>query len=325
MMIPLTLLKKNDKKRIVAIGELLVEFIPTDPHGLLDEPGTMYKTASGSSGIFACAAAQLGWEIGFLGQLGKDKLSRFVMNIVSSQGVDISRIKIADEGQIGIGLVEYNEHGRSFQYYRSNSAGSRLDESGIDEEYIADSAAIHYPGMILELNDGIRNACIKAVRAAKDNGVIVSFDPNIRWEMIKGEGAVERLRWAVSQADIISPTLEEAKFITGKDDVKSVIESLHNMGPRLIAITRDENGAILSCNGEIADIPGVKVNAIDPTGAGDTFAAALLSGVLRGWELKKVGLFSNCAGALATTKQGTIGLALPSLKQVEDLMEKIWR
>lgn len=320
-MIPLKLFTATNKQRIVAIGELLVELIPSQPDGKLEAPGSMIKTASGSSGIFICAVAKLGRESGFIGQLGQDKLSQFVKEMVAKQGVDISKVKIAEEGQIGLAFVEYLEHGRNFQFYRENSVGSQLNEDGVDEQYIKESAAIHYSGMLLELSDSMRAACNKAVAIAKANQVIVSFDPNIRKELLKKAGAIERLKLAISNADVISPTLEEAQFITGEEEIDKVIERLHIMGPTVVVITRDEKGAIYSCGGTKITQEGRKVNAVDPTGAGDTFAAALITGILNGWDLHKIALFTNCAGALATTTQGTIGLALPTLEQVKSFMD----
>jgi sugar/nucleoside kinase (ribokinase family) len=320
-MIPLNLFKTDTRNRVVAIGELLVEFIPTDPNGLLNQNGTMIKTASGSSGIFACASAKFKNKTGIICQVGKDSLSEFVLNTVKSEGIDTDQVKISDEGQIGISFVEYVNDGRNFQFYRQDSVGSKLSVDSINEQYIKESAAIHFPGMLLELSESMREVCIQAVKIAKENDVIVSFDPNIRKELILKSGAVERLKWVISQADVISPTLEEAKFITGKEDIIDIIDELHNIGPKFIAITRDKNGAVISSGREIILLEGMNVAAIDPTGAGDTFAAALLSGILCGWDLVKIGKFSNCAGAVVTLKQGTIGLAVPTKDEVEKFVE----
>ena len=92
------------------------------------------------------------------------------------------------------------------------------------------------------------------------------------------------------------------------------------MGPKIIAITRDEEGSIISCANECLDFSGYKIELIDPTGAGDTFSAALLVGILKGWDLEKVGKFANAAGALVCTKKGTIGLAIPTYEETIEKM-----
>lgn len=323
-MLPIEALKPNsNSSKIIAIGELLVDFVPAKVGMLISDAGQVIKTASGSSGIFACAASQLKCDSAFIGKVGADSLSRFVYKAIEEQGVDLSRVVKSDEGQIGLGFIEYLGEGkRNYQFYRQNSVGSKFSAEDIDEEYIKSAFAIHYSGMLLELSDEMRSACMKAVEIAKANNVIVSFDPNIRKELIKSEDAIKRLKWAIENADVIAPTLEEAKYITGIENIDDILSALHRMGPKLVALTRDKDGAVLSCNGEIFFAKGIEVDAIDPTGAGDTFAAALLCGLQKGYPLDELAHFANSAGALETTKKGVIGIALPTLEMVLELMEK---
>jgi len=320
-MVPLNYLNpRNINGKILAIGELLVDFIPCRQGLKIHECGEIIKTASGSSGIFACAVNNFSNNAGFIGKVGKDNLSRLVFNIIKEQGVDVSRVVFSDEGQIGLAFVEYTEHGRNYQYYRKDSVGSKLSPEELDAEYIAHAFAIHYSGMLLELSPQMKASCMRAVEIARENGVLVSFDPNIRKELIKSSEALDRLKRAIATADIISPTIEEAEFITGETDIKKTLSVLHSMGPVVVALTCDKNGAVLSCNGEVIYENGIDIEAIDPTGAGDTFSAALISGIQQGMPLDKLSKFCNCAGALTTTKRGAIGMALPTLQDVEKMM-----
>lgn len=324
-MLPIEVLKPNsNSSKIIAIGELLVDFVPAKVGMLISDAGQVIKTASGSSGIFACAASQLKCDSAFIGKVGTDSLSCFVYKAIEEQGVDLSRVVKSDEGQIGLGFIEYLGEGkRNYQFYRQNSVGSKFSAEDIDEEYIKSAFALHYSGMLLELSDEMRSACMKAVEIAKANNVIVSFDPNIRKELIKSEDAIKRLKWAIENADVIAPTLEEAKYITGIENIDDILSTLHRMGPKLVALTRDKDGAIISLNGgEVVHAKGIEVDAIDPTGAGDTFAAALLCGLQKGYPLDELAHFANSAGTLATMKQGIIGIALPTLEMVLELMEK---
>lgn len=319
---PIDIFNVHKNKRITAIGELLVEFIPENPKGLMNESGKLIKTASGSAGIFACAVANLGGDSGFIGQLGKDALSQFVYKIVEKQGVDMDGINIVDNGQVGLTFVEYTEEGRNFQFYRDNSVGSLLNKEGIKENSISTSAAIHYPGMLLEMNASIRKACETAVEYGKKYGTIISFDPNIRKELIKNEGAIDRLREAIKNADIVSPTLEEAKIITHKKDINEIINELHRLGPKLVAITQDAEGAIVSCGGEKIHVKFGEINAVDATGAGDTFAAALIFGILNEWTLEEIAVFANGAASYVCTIQGVIGIALPTRNKVDEFISQ---
>lgn len=309
---------KNPKGKIISIGELLVEFIPVNPTLRLHEEGSILKTASGSSGIFACANAKICDRAAFIGKIGPDALSQFVIGVMEREGVDISRV-VTGEGQIGLSFLENLEHGRNFEYYRKNSVGSKFGPEDVDEEYIRNASAIHYSGMLLELSESMREACIKCVKIAKDAGVMISFDPNIRKEVMKSDDARKRLYEGIETADVIAPTLEEARFVTGLDSELANLEELHKRGPKVVALTRDANGAVLSDGKRIVSVAGTGVTAVDPTGAGDTFASMLVYGIQKGWDLEKIAVYCNCAGGLAVTKQGSIGRALPSLKEVEQM------
>lgn len=306
--------------RILVLGELLLDFIPTRSDMRLSEPGTVVKTVSGSAGIFACAAAALGAQCGFVGRVGRDAFSRLAVQTVAQAGVDTSLVVESDEGQIGLAFIEYLPEGRNYQYYRSQSAGSRLCAGDLDEEAIARAQILHLPGMLLELNETIREACFAAVEIARRHQVLVSFDPNIRKELSGDSGAIDRLRQMTACADIIKPTLEEARLLTGEEEIQAVLRRLHDMGPRLVAVSRDKHGALLSAGGEEAAAPGIDVPVVDPTGAGDSFAAALCCCVQKNMTLEEAAMFCNCVGTLVCTKRGAIGMAIPSLREVEELM-----
>lgn len=308
------------KKPLLALGELLIDMIPGQEGMRMEDAGPVIKTASGSAGITACAMTMLGGNGGFIGKVGRDSLSRLVTTTLDRQGVDMSHVAVSDEGQIGLAFLEYLPDGRNYQYYRKDSVGSKLRPEDLDEDYIAGAYAVHFPGMLLELTPEMRASCERLVEIARKNGVLVSFDPNIRREIASDESARQRLLGAIRNADIIAPTLEEGRLVTGETSIGSVLRALHAMGPRVVALTRDKDGAILSRDGQVAIAHGLAINAIDPTGAGDSFAAALCVGLQEDMPLDKLAAFCNCTGSLVCTKKGAIGMALPTRAQVEEMM-----
>lgn len=311
----------NPAGRILTLGELLVDLIPLEDGGRIAAPGAVLKTASGSAGICACAAALLGARSGFLGKVGVDALSRMVYDTLVESGVDCSRVVVSPEGQIGLAFLEYLPDGRrNYQYYRSGSVGSRYAAQDLDRAYLAGAYALHFPGMLLELSEPMREASMEAARLAREAGVLVSFDPNLRVELGRSAEAEARMMRALSLADVIAPTLEEGRAITGRRSVGDVLRALHALGPSVVALTRDKDGAVLSIGGQVALCGGIDVPVADPTGAGDTFDAALLVALQRGMALEQAALFANCAGTLAVTRRGAIGMALPTREQVEALM-----
>ncbi len=309
----------NPQGKILALGELLVDLIPAEQQMRIQDTGPVLKTASGSAGIFACAAARLGAPVGFIGKVGRDPLSRMVTEAIQREGVDTRCLTVSDEGQIGLAFLEYTEAGRNYQYYRSDSVGSRLCAADVQESCISGAFALHFPGMLLELNESMREACLHAARLAKKHGVMLSFDPNIRREMIREDAAKKRMLDIISMADVISPTLEEGKQLTGQSSPGAVLRALKDLGPRFIALTMDRDGALL-CAGNRVIQAAADVEETDPTGAGDTFAAALCTGLREGMDLCSLALFCNAAGALAVTRRGAIGMALPSRAEADALV-----
>lgn len=310
-----------ERKPLLSLGELLIDMIPGSEGMRIEDAGPVIKTASGSAGITACAMTMLGGRGGFIGKVGYDSLSRLATSTLAAQGVDVSHLAVSDEGQTGLAFLEYLPDGsRNYQYFRKDSVGSKLRPEDLDEAYIAGAYAVHYPGMLLELTPQMRSSCERLVEIAKEHGVLVSFDPNIRREIASNEEARQRLMGAVRNADIIAPTLDEGRMITGETSIGNVLRALHAMGPKVVALTRDADGAVLSRDGQVAIAHGIDIHAIDPTGAGDSFAAALCVGLQEDMPLDRLACFCNCTGSLVCTKKGAIGMALPTRSEVEEMM-----
>ena len=305
---------------IFSLGELLVDLIPVEDGGRIEKTGAVLKVASGSAGIFACAVAALGASSGFLGKVGKDALSRMVYSTVRDAGVDMDHVVVSNEGQIGLAFIEYLPDGkRNYEYYRSRSVGSLYRASELDADALGGAFALHFPGMLLDLTPELRETSLLAARAAKEKGALLSFDPNIRAELNSRE-SLERMISVIRMADVIAPTLAEGQMITGKTSTGDVLRALHEMGPSVVALTQDKDGAAVSRAGEVALCDGIDVPVIDPTGAGDTFAAALVVALQREMPLADMALFCICAGTLVVTKRGAIGQAIPTLDAVNALM-----
>ncbi len=124
---------------------------------------------------------------------------------------------------------------------------------------------------------------------------------------------------AVETADVIAPTLAEAKMLTGEETLGAILRKLHAMGPSVVAVTCDKDGAVFSRDGQVAIAAGIDRVAVDPTGAGDTLAAALCVALKEGMSLEKLAAFCNSAGTLAVEKRGAIGVALPSREDTDAL------
>ena len=310
----------NPHGKILALGELLVDLIPAREQMQIRDTGPVLKTASGSAGIFACAASRLGAPTGFIGKVGRDPLSLMVTEAIEREGVDTGCLTVSEEGQIGLAFLEYTPSGRNYQYYRTHSVGSRLSADDVHESVISQAFALHFPGMLLELSESMQEACLYAAKLAVKHGVRLSFDPNIRREIMRDEAAKKRMVDIIRQADIISPTLEEGRQLTGQRQPGDVLRALLDLGPQTVALTMDRDGALLYSQGRVIRAFPAPVTEVDPTGAGDTFAAALCVGLREGMDPVRLAMFCSAAGALAVTRRGAVGMALPSREEVDALV-----
>lgn len=308
-------------RRIASVGELLLEFLPSTRETRFESFGSMRKSPSGAAGIFACAVAALGGNAAFLGLVGRDAFSSFVLDAVLSYGVEVPLAASRREGQIGLRFVEHlpsEETGgdRRFMYYRHDSAGSRLCPDDIDPGFIDGCWAIHFPAMLLGLNSNMRDACMKVAELSSAGHCLLSIDPNIRPELHDSH-TLDAIGRALALAQVATPSLEEARLLTGRQDADDALLSMLQMGPSLVAITMGAGGCLVGTHDGIEHIPGVPVGVVDTVGASDTFAAALLVGLEEGMGPYDGAAFANRVAALKVTRAGAIGAGLPTRAEVE--------
>lgn len=300
---------------VLALGEVLVEFMPAQVGETMRGAFHFQKYAGGAPATYAAAIVRLGRGAGLISRVGEDPFSSFLLDALAAEGVDTSHIIRMPERQIGLCFHECIDGKTSLIFYRRDSAASTLSPDDIDAETIRKAAALHVPGTTMQISEPAMAACLKAIRLAKEAGVVVSFDPNIR-NILGGRETSQAMAEALSLADLITPTLEEAAAITGQDDPLRAARELRARGPRLVVVTLAEEGSVLLGDGEPIRCPGYQVEVVEPTGAGDVHAAATMVGFLNGWDLEEIGRFANAAGARAVTAMGHMGAALPTLEEV---------
>lgn len=291
---------------ILTIGEILVEIMRRVRDVPFDIPAEFIGPyPSGAPAIFADAAAKLGFTSAIIGAVGEDDFGRIVLDRLRKDGVDVSRIKVLGNYLTGIAFVSYFSDGsRRFIFHLKHSASSRLSAREIDEGYVAMFRHVHIMGSSLSVNRGMRESCYKVVEAAYRNGASISLDPNLRPELIPPMKIREICKPIVERAKVILPSVEEAKTLAGTDNVDLSCRKILDMGVEIVAVKMGSLGSTIYTQNEKRHIPAFKVEEVDPTGAGDIYDAAFIAGLLRGWNLEKIGHYANAAGALAVTKFG---------------------
>ena len=293
------------RNEVVTFGESMVLFSPDDK-GPLRHIHSFSKSIAGAESNVAIALARLGHQVGWFSKLGDDEFGRYITFMVRGEGIDVSRTIYDKEHSTGLLFKELFEHvNPNVYYYRKNSAASHLQVSDLDLEYICSGRILHLTGITPAISESAREAVFTALRAAKEAGVIISFDPNIRLKLWSKAEAKKTLLEICSYADILFPGIDEGEILLGTKDQEEILAQFHEMGVKIIALKLGKKGCLISDGKEKHLVEGYLVEKMeDSVGAGDGFAAGFLSSYLKGLSLKECGDFANGVGAMATLVRG---------------------
>lgn len=293
---------------VVTLGETMVLFVPTET-GPLKYIYQFNKHIGGAESNVAIGLSKLGLKAGWISKLGKDGFGDYIESFVRGEGVDVSQVKRDENHPTGVFFKERVEIGESVvYYYRKGSAASFMDESDLDENYIAQAKYLHLTGITPGLSESCCRTVYKAIEIAKKHDLKIVFDPNIRFKVWDDkEKMKETILDIISKSDILLPGLSEAKILLGSSDEKEILNTFLDIGPEIVVMKVGENGAFLGTKEETTHIPGFKVERIiDPIGAGDAFAAGFLAGLIKGYTLQEAVKLANAAGAFALTVKGDV-------------------
>jgi sugar/nucleoside kinase (ribokinase family) len=306
---------------IISVGEVLVEIMRPQVGQPLDQPGDFRGPfASGAPAIFAVAAARLGASVGFIGGVGDDAFWRLMRARFAVEGVDAAQMQVLPGRTTGVAFVAYASGGsREFVFHLRHAAAGALDAGRIDPDYFARVRWLHLSGSAIALSPASRAACKRGLDLTLAAGGKLSFDPNLRPELMALDEARQVMAPYIEAADLLLPTADEARALTGLDDDAAAARALMGDHDCVVALKRGSDGCTLFAGAEHIDVPGFAVKEVDPTGAGDCFNAACVIGLDAGWPLKQVGRFACAAGALAVTRLGPMEGA-PTRAEVETLL-----
>ena len=312
------------RPEIIALGEALVEIMRPSTGLPLDQPGTFQGPfASGAPAIFAVAAARLGAQVGFIGQVGVDAFGRLLRRRLESEGVDLECLQVSKEYATSAAFVAYSADGsREFVFHLRHAAAGAMDPQAIPPAYFSAVKWLHISGSFLALSEASREICSKAVNLTRKVGGKISFDPNLRPELMSVSDSRKIFAPYLEIADVLLPTAEEARALSSFADDDDAARSLSAKSGRVLALKRGAKGSTFYTSGKRLDIPGFQVEEMDPTGAGDCFNAACLVGLSKGWPMEQIARFATAAGALAVTRPGPMEGA-PTTSEVERFLATV--
>ncbi|MFX0075604.1 MAG: carbohydrate kinase family protein [Candidatus Hermodarchaeota archaeon] len=313
---------------IICLGELLVEIMRTEkdvPHKMVNR---VYKGPfpSGAPANYIDTVARMSlpfnFSTGFIGTIGNDEFGEVILEKLRSDNVDISKIKINENSTTGIAFNQYNSDGSRKFIFATGAAGQIFPED-LQEDYFSNIKALHIMGSALSISESSRNSCYKAIEIAKSINpqVIISFDPNLRPEMLDINTILSISKPILENTTILFPSGEEAEMLAGVKGELNACKKLLEKGLELVVLKQGKDGCTIFSSDNVNGIKvsGYKVEEIDPTGAGDSFDGAFIVGYLAGWDLKKIGMFANTAGALKVQFFGP--MPNTSYEEVMEVME----
>jgi sugar/nucleoside kinase (ribokinase family) len=293
-----------DIPEVISIGNMLVEVMRVDLDQALDQPGAFVGPyPSGDTPIYTDTVARLGRRAGFIGSVGNDSFGACLMDRFAADGVDTSCVDVLPDYATGVAFVAYfTGGGRKFLYHWRYAAAGQLNPGQVKPEYVGGAKWLHLTGCNLAICVSAREACYRAM-AYLPGTARLSFDPNIRPEVLSVEQIRTLCQPVLDRADVFLPSLGEAALFTGTDSDEEGCRQLAAMGKTVVLKMGAMGCRIFNKNADI-HVPGFIVTEVDPTGAGDSFCAGFTVAMLDGMDLYSAGRFANAVGALAVTKKG---------------------
>lgn len=309
---------------IITMGELLVEIMrPKEDIPLYDSDYFRGPFPSGAPGIFISTAARLGHSTAIISGVGNDDFGENIMRRLKKDGVDVSRVLVSDAGHTGIAFVTYFADGeRKFLFYMDNSP-CVMAKAPETLEGLEDTKYMHIMGCSLMSDVGFAKEIVKTIDMMKERGVKISFDPNVRLEMMRDPVVLQILQEVFNKSTILMPGVAELKMLAGEEDLEKAIEKVfQNENLEILVLKNGSKGSqIYTRNGMEVEQPIYKVVQEDATGAGDSYDAAFICGLAEGKTLAEAAKMGAAAGALNAAAFGPMEGKI-SRETVFEMIEK---
>ena len=314
---------------VTALGELLIDFTE---NGVSENGNPLLEANPGGAPCNVLAMLnKLGRKTAFIGKVGNDNFGRFLADTVRRSGTDITNLVYNDTVPTTLAFVHTLAEGeREFSFYRQPGADMTLTKEEVMTDIIESSRIFHF-GTLSSTHPGVREATRFAVEFAKEKGLLISFDPNLRellWESL--DDAKREIEYGLSKCDILKISDNELEFVTDTRDYDEGIRRIREKYDiPLIFLTLGKDGSRAYYKDIRVERPAYQgVNAVEKTGAGDTFEGCALDFVLEygidGFDESKLSElldFANAGAAIITTRKGALKV-MPDKMEIARILDK---
>jgi 2-dehydro-3-deoxygluconokinase len=299
---------------IVSLGEPLYEFSAhpgKDRHWL--------QGFGGDTSNCAIAAARQGAKVAYLTRLGHDEFGEQFLALWKHEGLDVSGVGIDPDAHTAVYFITHGPAGHVFSYLRVGSAASRMRPEHLPLGVIRSAKFLHTSGITQAISASACDTAFAAMQAARQAGVRVAYDANLRLRLWPAARARAVITAALGMSDLFLLSIDEAPVLCDLDQPDAVLDWCHRNGARLVALKLGKDGVIGSDGERRECLPGHRVQAVDATGAGDCFAGALMARMAAGDDFYSALRYANAAAALTTTGYGAVA-PLPRPEDVRRLL-----
>lgn len=311
------------EKGVLLVGEPMGLLIAQN-EGPLDGVSGYSLAVAGAEFNVAVGLARLQLPVGYMTKLGDDPFGKRIVTVMGQNHIGTELVQFSAERPTGFMLKSRVSQGDpEIFYFRKGSAASTLSVQDVEQLDLSRYGALHFTGILPALSDSTRAATLRLVEKARAAGLFVSFDPNLRPQLWPDTATMVRtVNQLAGLADLVLPGVAEGEILCGSRDPDAISDFYLGLGAKTVVIKVGSKGAYLAQAAGRVMIPGFKVEkVVDTVGAGDGFAAGVLSALLDGLPLEQAVLRGNAIGAIQVTSRGDND-GLPTRLQLNDFMNR---
>lgn len=308
---------------VILFGEPMALFV-ADTFGPLEEVEHFTRSLAGAEVNVCIGLTRLGHKATYITRLGDEPLGHYIENFLKKEGIGTEFITYDPVYKTGFQLKNKVISGDPYvPYYRKGSAASHISVKEINEIDFTGVKVVHVTGIPPALSSSCKEAAYRLIERAKENNIYITFDPNLRpalWE--SKELMIQTINDLASKCDMILPGTEEGLILMGSEEPEKISDFYQKLGAKTVITKLGAKGAYVRHKNESYEVPGFKVEkVIDTVGAGDGFAAGIISGILEGLPLKECVLRGNAVGSIQVMHISD-NEGLPTKKELLEYMNR---
>lgn len=308
---------------VVTFGEPMAMFYANET-GPLAEVFSFSKALAGAESNVATGLSRLEHPTGYVTKLGEDNFGQFIVDAQNKEGINTDSVTFTKEYSTGMLIKSKVLTGDpKVEYFRKNSAASKLSLADFDEAYFASAGHLHVTSISSALSKSCHEFSIHAMEFMKSKGKTVSLDPNLRPTLWPDtETMVSTINDLATRCDWFLPGLSEGRTLTGLNTPEEIAAYYLERGVSLVVIKLGPEGAYYKSSELEGYVDGFKVEeVVDTVGAGDGFAVGVISAMLEKLSVADAVKRGNAIGALAVMSQGDMD-GLPTRERLAAFMNQ---